>query len=70
MLNKYKAMIKDRLVGIQMLMAMHDCSRSSINRMIKSGEISQPDIPGGNGRPNKWFQSTAESDLLNRSEAA
>ncbi len=66
MSNKYEAQPNDRLCGIQMLMAMHDCSRSTINRMVKSGEISTPDVPGGNGRPNKWFQSTAERDLLNR----
>jgi hypothetical protein len=66
MSKKYEVQLKLKLCGIQMLMAMHDCSRSTINRMVKSGEISSPDIPGGNGKPHKWFQSTADRDLLNR----
>lgn len=56
---------KDRLRGINYLMELYDSSRSTIGRKIEAGEISPPDIPGGNGKPNKWFHSTIDRDFMN-----
>ncbi len=57
--------LKDRLLGINYLMELYDISRSTLGRKIEAGEISPPDIPGGNGKPNKWFHSTVDRDFTN-----